>query len=148
MNVFERINKLNEERSSIKFILEEIIKKSTDIDNDLKIKCSNIFEEWNPGSYVVGDIYNVEDQTWECFQAYDNEKNPDIKPDNPSWYTFNKPLHGTSPETARPFVPVQGAHDIYKTGEYMIYTDGKMYVCKSNTNFSPTDYAQAWEVVE
>lgn len=45
-----------------------------------------------------------------------------------------------------PFVPVQGSHDMYRTGEYMIYTDGKTYKCKSDTNFSPTDYAEAWEV--
>ena len=51
-------------------------------------------------------------------------------------------------ETARPFVPVQGAHDMYRTGEYMIFTDGKVYRCKQDTNFSPTDYAQAWEVQE
>lgn len=30
----------------------------------------------------------------------------------------------------------------------MIFTDGKVYLCKQDTNFSPTDYAQAWEVVE
>ena len=29
--------------------------------------------------------------------------------------------------------------------EYMIWTDGKVYECKRDTNFSPTEYAQAWE---
>lgn len=60
-------------------------------------------------------------------------------------YTFNRPLHGKTPETARPFVPVQGAHDMYRTGEYMVYTDGKIYRCTSDTNFRPEDYPQAWE---
>ena len=30
----------------------------------------------------------------------------------------------------------------------MIYTDGKTYQCKQDTNFSPEDYAQAWEVYD
>ena len=51
----------------------------------------------------------------------------------------------TGRETARPFVPVQGAHDIYRAGEYMIWTDGTVQWCKSDTNFSPADYPQAWE---
>lgn len=91
---------------------------------------------------------NEWEQTWECYQAYDNASYPGLIPGDPSWYTFNRPLHGKTKETARPFVPVQGAHDMYRTGEYMIFTDGKVYLCKQDTNFSPTDYAQAWEVVE
>lgn len=31
------------------------------------------------------------------------------------------------------------------SGEYMIWTDGKVYECKQNTNFSPAEYPQAWE---
>lgn len=116
--------------------------------DDQKIRASGLYDDWVPGSYKAGKIYNVGDQTWECFQAYDNATYPDIKPGNPSWFTFNRPLHGRSPETARPFVPVQGSHDMYRAGEYMIYTDGKTYRCKSDTNFSPDDYADAWEVIE
>ena len=39
-----------------------------------------------------------------------------------------------------------GAHDMYKSGEYMIWTDGNTYKCISDTNFSPVEYAQAWEI--
>ena len=126
-------------------------------DDEERLEVSVLYDDWTPGSYDVGDIYNTHqgggldeswDQTWECFQAYDNDTYPDIVPGNSAWYTFNRPLHGKSVETARPFVPVQGSHDMYRTGEYMIYTDGKTCRCKSDTNFSPEDYAQAWEVVE
>ena len=99
-------------------------------------------------AYGVGDIRNANGQTWECFQAHDPEINPGIVPGDPAWFTFWRPLHGKSPETARPFVPVMGAHDMYRAGEYMIYTDGQTYRCKSDTNYSPEEYAQAWEVVE
>ena len=94
-----------------------------------------------------GDIRNANGQTWECFQAHDPEITPGIVPGDPAWFTFWRPLHGKSPETARPFVPVMGAHDMYRAGEYMIYTDGQTYRCKSDTNYSPEEYAQAWEVV-
>ena len=104
--------------------------------DDKRIRASGLYEEWAEGKYQVGDIRN------------DNATYPDIKPDNSAWFTFWRPLHGTSLETARPFVPVQGAHDMYRVGEYMIYTDGKTYRCKQDTNFSPEDYAQAWEVYD
>lgn len=115
---------------------------------DQRLRASGLYEDWTAGKYEVGDIRNAEGQTWECFQAHDNSEHPDIKPGETAWLTFWRPLHGTSPETARPFVPVQGSHDIYRAGEYMVYTDGKLYRCKQDTNFSPDDYAQAWEAVE
>lgn len=116
--------------------------------DDQHIRASGLYNDWTEGNYVVGDIRNAKEQTWECFQAHDTGTYPDINPDNPAWFTFWRPLHGTTPETARPFVPVQGSHDMYRTGEYMIYTDGKIYKCLSDTNFSPEDYFQAWEVVK
>lgn len=117
--------------------------------DEVILQCSGLAEEWVAGDHKVGEIYNTgREQTWECYQAYDNAVYPDIKPDNPAWYTFNRPLHGKSPETARPFVPVQGAHDMYKAGEYMLYTDNKLYKCVQDTNFSPTDYARAWTLVD
>ena len=116
--------------------------------DDQRLRASGLFADWAAGSYQVGDIRNAKDQTWECFQAHDNATYPDINPDNAAWYTFWRPLHGKSPETARPFVPVQGAHDMYRAGEYMIYTDGLTYKCLSDTNFSPEEYGLAWEVVE
>ena len=119
--------------------------KSVETD-DQRLRASGLFADWAAGSYQVGDIRNAKGQTWECFQAHDNATYPDINPDNAAWFTFWRPLHGKSPETARPFTPVQGAHDMYRAGEYMIYTDGLTYKCLSDTNFSPEEYEQAWEV--
>lgn len=39
------------------------------------------------------------------------------------------------------------AHNVYRTGEYMIWTDYKAYGCKMDTNFSPVDYPGALEIV-
>ena len=116
--------------------------------SDDKLRISGVYETWVPGAYEVGDIRNYSGQTWEYFQAHNNATSSDIAPDNDAWFTFWRPLHGKTVATARPFVPVQGAHDMYRTGEYMVYTDGKIYKCKQDTNFSPDDYKDAWEVVE
>ena len=112
------------------------------------MQVSGLYPSWMPGKYEVGNMRNAGDQTWECYQNHDNAVYPDIKPGSPAWFTFWRPLHGKSPETARPFVPVQGAHDMYRAGEYMIWTDGMIYRCKQDTNFSPADYPQAWEIYQ
>jgi len=122
-------------------------------DDDQRIRASGLYDDWTPGSYVIGDLRNAAAggalQTWECFQAHDNAVYPDIRPESAAWFTFWRPLHGKSPETARPFVPVQGSHDMYRYDEYMIWTDGLVYRCiaPSGTNFSPADYPAGWEVV-
>lgn len=115
--------------------------------DDERLRASGLYEDWKAGGYAGGDIRNAEGQTWECFQAHDNAVYPDIRPGNSAWFTFWRPLHGESPETARPFVPVQGAHDIYRAGECMVWTDGRVYRCLSDTSYSPADQPGAWEAV-
>ena len=34
---------------------------------------------------------------------------------------------------------------MYKKGEWMIWTDGSLYECLSDTTYSPVDYAAAWQ---
>lgn len=139
---------IGDKNRAISKFAEMSISGETFATDNKKIELAAIFEDWVEGAYSVGDIRNANGQTWECFQEHDTASNPDIVPDNSAWYTFWRPLHGNSIETARPFVPVQGSHDMYRTGEYMVYTDGEIYKCLSDTNFSPDDYAQAWEKVE
>lgn len=118
--------------------------------DDKRIRASGLYEDWTPGSYKKGDIYNAANQTWECYQDYDNAVYPDIVPDNSAWFTFNRPLHGTTPETAREWVSPTHAEDIYRFGEFMLYIDGLLYKCvaENGTNFSPEEYAGGWEVTE
>lgn len=117
--------------------------------DDQRLRASGLYEDWVAGSYHAGDIRNAVGQTWECHDDHDNAEYPDITPDNPqTWANFWRPLHGTSPETARPWVqPRYGTTDIYHAGEYMIWTDGTTQRCKQDTNYSPAEYASAWEVV-
>lgn len=118
-----------------------------ELDDGAKVAVSGLYEDWALGAYAVGDIRNQDGQTWECYQAHNTTTYPDIVPGNPAWYTFWRPLHGTSPQTARPWVSPTGAHDMYHVDEYMVYTDGKVYRCKQGTNFSPEEQPDAWEVV-
>ena len=116
------------------------------LDDDARIRVSGLYEPWAAGQFEAGDIRNSGGQTWACFQAHDCAVYPDIKPGSAAWFTFWRPLHGKSPETARPFVPVQGAHDMYKIGEYAVFEDA-LYRCVQDTAYSPADYAPAWEIV-
>lgn len=103
-------------------------------------------KSWEKGSHTVGEVYEVDGQVWQCIQSHDNEVYPDIVPGNAAWGTFHKPYHGTTAETAMPWVQPTGAHDMYLTGEYMIWTDGLIHKCLSSTAYSPEEYGGAWEV--
>ena len=59
--------------------------------------------------------------------------------------TLWKPWHSRKKEYALPWEAPTGAHDMYKAGEYMIWSDGKVKKCNQNTNFSPDEYPDAWE---
>ena len=111
------------------------------------IKCSALYDEWQEGKHAAGDVFCVGGEPWECFQNYDNAVYPDIKPGNSAWYTFNRPYHGTSRETARNFVHPTGAHDIYKKGEWAVQ-DGKFTKANQDTAYSLAEYPQAWDVEE
>ena len=123
-----------------------VLAQMAGLDDDARIRVSGLYEPWAAGQFEVGDIRNSGGQTWACFQAHDCAVYPDIKPGSEAWFTFWRPLHGKSPETARPFVPVQGAHDMYKIGEYAVFEDA-LYRCAQDTAYSPADYAPAWEIV-
>lgn len=125
-----------------------VLAQMAGLDDDGRIRVSGLYEPWTAGTYEAGDIRNAAGQTWECFQAHDNATYPDIKPGSSAWFTFWRPLHGKSPETARPFVPVQGAHDMYRAGEYMVWTDGRIKRATQDTAYSPADYPPAWEDIE
>lgn len=141
--------KILEALASVVYVSKQHLAGADISDDDQKIRASGLYDDWVAGVHKVGDIYNANNQTWECYQAYDNAVHPDINPDNSAWFTFNRPLHGKTPETARPWVAPTHSQDIYQNGEYMIWTDGTIMKCvaPNGTNYSPTDYAAHWEKV-
>lgn len=135
MNVIEKARALRK-------LIQEYAEKNED--KTLVIATSNYFAEWKQGAYIVGDIRISNGVPYECIMAHDSTLNPtwDI-----SVRTLWKPYHSKKKEFALPWEQPTGSHDMYKVGEYMIWTDGNIYKCLSDTNYSPTEYAHAWEVV-
>lgn len=140
--------KLSEARALRKVIENNAQATSASRTDDENIKVSVLFPDWTEGKHTKGEVYNAMGQTWECYQDYDNAVYPDIKPGEAAWYTFNRPLHGKTKETARAWVQPTGAHDIYQAGEFMVWTDGVVYECITATNFSPEEYAAGWKAAE
>lgn len=96
------------------------------------------------GVYKVGDIRRdpKNDQPKQCKIEYDADVQTAWTIDDGTlWYAY----HGISKETAYPWVAPTGAHDIYKAGQWMTYTDGSVYECVKDTNYSPQDLPDAWK---
>lgn len=110
------------------------------------IACKGIFPVYVQEKYhEVGEVARHPEtgSPKECMTAYDGTVQQDWTIDTP---TLWKPWHSRKPEYALPWEAPTGAHDMYKAGEYMIWEDGTTQHCKQDTNFSPEEYPQAWEI--
>lgn len=94
--------------------------------------------------YEVGDVRLHPETGYprECILAYDGTIQQDWTIDTPTCW---KPWHSRKPEYALPYEAPTGAHDMYKSGEYMIWTDGTTRKSIQDTNFGPDECPQAWE---
>ena len=125
-------------------IIEKI--KSSE-DKTLGIQCMALYPVYEQNKYhEAGEVALHPDTGYpkECMTAYDGTVQQGWTIDTA---TLWKPWHSRKKEYALPYEAPTGAHDMYKEGEYMIWTDNKVYMCKQDTNFSPAEYAQAWEKV-
>lgn len=126
-----------------KTVLTDRIAESED--KTLGIQCMALFPTYVQNKqHEVGEVVTHPETgyPYECMTAYDGAVQQDWTIDN---RTLWKPWHSRKPEYALPWEQPTGAHDMYKTGEYMIWTDGTIRHCLENTNFSPDEYPQAWE---
>ena len=115
-------------------------------DKTLGIKCMALFPVYEQNIQHTAGKAETHPETgypWECMTSYDGAVQHDWTIDN---RTLWKPWHSRDPEYALPWVAPTGAHDMYRAGEYMIWTDGTIKKCVQDTNFSPDEYAQAWEI--
>lgn len=116
-------------------------------DKTLGIQCMALFPAYIQNKQHDSGEVATHPETgypYECMTAYDGSTQQDWTINN---RTLWKPWHSRKPEYALPYEAPTGAHDMYKSGEYMIWTDGNIYLCNENTNFSPDEYPQAWEKV-
>lgn len=128
-------------RKTLDGFVGKIVKNPVEINDNM---CA--IRPWKPGAYVVGDVRMYYGIPYKCVQGHDSTVTTDWTPeDAPAlWMQY----HGTTVDTACPWIAPTGAHDTYRAGEYMIWTDGKIYRCKQDTVYSPNDYARAWEMVD
>ena len=114
-------------------------------DKTLGIQCMALFPVYTQGKqHEVGEVATHPETgyPYECMTAYDGTVQQDWTIDN---RTLWKPWHSRKKEYALPWEAPTGAHDMYKAGEYMIWSDGKVKHCLEDTNFSPEEYPDAWE---
>ncbi len=115
-------------------------------DKTLGIQCMALFPVYEQNKYhEAGEVALHPDTGYpkECMTAYDGTVQQGWTIDTA---TLWKPWHSRKAEYALPWETPTGAHDMYKAGEYMIWTDGSVYKCIQDTNFSPAEYPQAWEI--
>ena len=128
-------------RNALNSFIDKIVDNPVEINENTIIICP-----WKEGLYITDNVRMYNDIPYRCIQTHDSTGNPSWNPADASslWTQY----HGTTKETARPWVEPTGAHDIYKVGEYMIWTDGKIYQCTQNTNFNPEVYPMGWKIEE
>ena len=135
-----------QEAKALRAQMETTFAKATgNMTADEVIENRVLCKAWSAGKHTAGEVYSTGEQIWQCIQDYDNAVYPDIIPGGTAWGTFHKPYHGMSKETALPWVQPTGAHDMYLTGEYMLWTDGTIQKCLMDTVYTPEEYAAAWE---
>jgi hypothetical protein len=100
--------------------------------------------KWDYGKHAANEIRTVENYPFKCRQDHDTEVYPDIVPGGAAWGTFWIPFHGTSVETALPFVQPTGAHDMYLSDEYAVFDVG-VKKCIRDTAYTYIDDPTAWE---
>ena len=114
-------------------------------DKTLGIQCMALFPVYEQNRQHDAGTVETHPETgypYECMTAYDGTVQQDWTIDN---RTLWKPWHSRKKEYALPWEAPTGAHDMYKSGECMIWTDGSVKKCIQDTNFSPDEYPQAWE---
>ena len=128
-------------RKALDGYITKIVDDPAEINNNLVA-----IRHWAPGVFSVGDVRLHDGIPYRCLQGHDSTQTPNWTPDTTPalWMQY----HGTTPQTARPYVTVTGSHDIYKVGEYMIWTDGFVYECLSNTDHTPVTHPAAWSKVD
>ena len=117
-------------------------------DKTFGIACMALFQTYVQNKqHEVGEVALHPDTgyPYECMTAYDGSVQQDWTIDNRALW---KPWHSRSAEYALPWEAPTAAYDMYKSGEYMIWTDGTVRRCKTDTDRGPDVLPDNWETVE
>ena len=117
-------------------------------DKTFGIACMALFQTYVQNKQPeVGEValHPATGYPYECMTAYDGSVQQDWTIDNRALW---KPWHSRSAEYALPWEAPTAAYDMYKSGEYMIWTDGTVRRCKTDTDRGPDVLPDNWETVE
>ena len=130
----------------ILYILGQLVAedKVSTMPADDVIAVTEIMPEWKEGQHNADSVVQYDGQPWRCLQDHDSTGNPTWCPGTaPSLWG---PCHAVTAARALPWVAPTGAHDCYNSGEYMVWTDGVIYLCNADaTVYSPEQYPDGWE---
>ena len=127
-------------RNALDNLVVKIVESPAEINENM-----TAIRPWKTGAYSIGDVRMYEGIPYKCVQKHDSTGNDTWNPTVASlWMQY----HGTTKETARPWLAPAGAHVMYKKNEYMIWTDGSIKRCLEDTVYDPVTYSKAWEDAE
>lgn len=139
---------MNALESVIRYAKEKLMAEIMESDDKTEgIACRGLIPAYQQNKYhEVGEIATdpVTGYPYECMTAYDGTVQQDWTIEN---RTIWKPWHSRKAEHALPWEAPTGAHDMYKAGEYMIWTDGTVRRCKTDTDRGPDVLPDNWETV-
>ena len=99
---------VEEKLTAMRPLMTELVKSKPP---DIVIQTADFILPWTEGKYALDDVRMWDGQPKRCCQAHDSTGNPDWTPAVASLWA---PFHGTTPETALPWIAPTGAHDMYK----------------------------------
>ena len=124
--------------SALRPLMTELVKGKP---ADIVISTKEFILDWVADSYEVGDVRrDANGYPKRCITLHNSITSPAHTIDVASLWA---PFHGTTKETVLPWITPTGAHDMYKTGECMVF-DGATYECIQDTVYTPTENGAAW----
>ena len=113
------------------------------------IDMTALLTPWKPGSmdmpaaYEAGCVYTYRGMPWRCVSAHVHHGEVGWEPGGGTALWAQK--HGTDRAHALPWAAPAGAHDAYNAGEWMMGSDGALYVCQEDgTVWGPDVLPEAW----
>ena len=138
----EAVQNVTAIKSSVKSVFR-------DRNDDILIELIALMEKWDRdgGPYYKGEAVQHNGQPYTAIQPEttphgDESHAPDIA--KALWSVY----HAKSARLALPYVAPTHAEDIYRKGEFMVWTDNNVYECLENTDRAPDVLPGKWQKVD
>lgn len=148
----EELRKRQDEQDKIIKATLETIVLSKDLNKEQKDNILNQYKPYQVGAnYQANDKFVYNGKVYEVIKGHRSQSDwlPESTPDLYKEYlnVEIKNEDGSTTEVVAEFRQPTGAHDVYNTGDKVLF-NGKIYKSKIDKNaYSPADYAQGWEEV-